>query len=139
MYDLPRDENWAWKAICRLKPLSIAPGEEEVLWDEEGKGWIFNAISAVNSKKARVRLDVYADGIVEVDTTPEELYNMGFLGVGNGQFLVSRYDDVNNYYVVQYVPHTFGVPFRGRNRCAIINDTDSDIIVYFFSAWLIIM
>lgn len=140
MYDFPRNVDWKWKPVRRLKPFTLSPRGEETLWDEPGAGWLFWAMFSANSPKLELKLDVYADEVVDVDTTIEQLYNMGFIGVGQGQFLVSRYDDTNNVYVVQYSPHAFGVPFRGRNSFKLLNPTNDTVItVHFFYGWLILL
>ena len=138
-YDFPKRTDWKWDRVYR-EGFILAPGDKEVLWDRKDAGWLYWFMAMCNSPHLKFKVDLYADGLVDVETSIEELENIGFIGTGSGKFLVTRYDANNNLYVIQYTPlNGLGVPFRGRNIGVIMNETSDPITIYKVYGWLIIL
>lgn len=133
----PASHKWHWLPL-RKRNLTIGPGKTYELWDESGNGWIYYAMFSANSPDLQVLIDVYADRVLDLAFSFNDLYNDGNINVGQGYFNLTRYDTTNNVYVMQYAPIGLGVPFRGRNTCKLRNPTTSTITVNSF-AWLIIL
>ena len=88
----------------------------------------------------RIRVDLMADGKLELDISPRDLYELGTVGTNPGLITLYRYDTANNVYVVGYAPQGgLGVPFRGKASAAIYNPSNSDATIRFMNAWLIIL
>jgi len=134
----PKEVDWEWYPV-REENITLSPGEEEEIWNEEFDGWIYWAMLSANSPYISLALDIYGNRRLDLIVDIATLYNLGFKGLGQGYFNVIRYDTTNNVYVVAYAPTGLGIPFRGKNVCKIKNIGTSDAVVTLFQAWLIIL
>jgi len=135
-FDLPRREDWYWEPVKYTNRV-VEPGEEWAMWDKKGNGWLHYALIAVNNPDAKLILDVRADKKIDLKLTFRELVELGNIGLGAGYFNVTEFRE--NYCVVQYTPGFPGLPFRGKNYCAVRNDLDEPIVVLLVQAWLIML
>ena len=134
----PVNREWRWYPV-RITNRTIAPGDTLTLWDEKGSGWLYYALARVDNPNVTLKADLQADGYLEIIMNIQELHDMGLVGLGQGTITVTKYDDVNNDYVVTFSPIGYGVPFRGKNRCVLYNPTTSSVTLKLFYGWLIIL
>ena len=132
----PINPNWKWTMI-KLKDFTIPPKSKHIVWDMDGSGWVYTVVMRCNSPKTVMRIDVQADGLLEIETDVESLRDMGLVIPQNGQITVTNYDDTNNDYTVVFFPAGWGVPFRGMNRGTIYNPTESEIKIKLLDVWIL--
>ena len=132
----PVNRNWTWYPI-RLTNRTIEPGKRLKLIDVDFSGWIYWLTIWTDSPDATIVFDLHSDTSNEYEIKISDLKEMGALNIGQGFFNLLRYDDTNDEYVVAFLPVTFGIPFRGGNRCYLENPTTGSITLKVFRAWLI--
>ena len=116
----PKVEEWYWDPAVK-RGVTLGPRESVEIIDKRGSGWLHTAILWTDNPYATLKVELYTNTILTFDLTIEEVYQLGFYGLGLGQFSVTRYDDTNNVYVMSYVPISYGAPFRNRIRVEVKN------------------
>lgn len=133
----PKVKEWYWDPAVK-RGVTLGPRESVEIMDKRGSGWLHTAILWTDNPYATLKVELYTNTILTFDLTIESVYQLGFYGLGLGQFTVTRYDDTNNVYVMSYVPISYGAPFRNRIRVEVKNPLPtSDIIVNFAEAVLL--
>jgi len=136
----PRRRDWRWHVEYKANEV-LPPNTEKTLLDIDAAGWFYYAIFWVNDPDVHVKLDLRADGKVEIDVTPRMLYeDMGALSRAQG-FGVINYDPANNNYVLEFGPGIAGtpIPFRGKARASVYNPKPTEARIVFYQVWLILL
>jgi len=134
----PLNKYWYWYPV-RKTNRTVRSRERLKLIDVRESGWIFWLTLWVDNPDATLVLDLHSDTSNEYEISVRDLKDMGMLNIGQGFFNLLRYDDTNNEYVISFFPATFGIPFRGGNRCYLYNPTGADITLKAFHSWLILL
>lgn len=135
----PASDLWRWE-VYRQNNYVLGPGKEWTIWDRSASGWLYYVILMTDNPDTRLQVDLHADGRLEIDVSPRDLYELGAVGTNPGIITLYRYDSTNNVYVIGYAPQGgLGVPFRSRAVARIVNPSNTPATIKFLEAWLIIL
>jgi len=134
----PRDRQWYWEPAVK-KSRTLKPGESIEIMNKRGSGWLYSAILWTDSPYATLKVELYTRSVLTFDLPIESVYQLGFYGLGLGQFTVTRYDDTNNVYVMSYVPISYGAPFRDRIKVEVYNPLPAGNITLNFAEAVLVM
>jgi len=137
-YLFPATLVWEYYPLIRHKEV-ILPGEKLVLYDRIASGWLFYAFGVCNDPDLIFCIDIYGEGAVEIRLSPRRMYELGHTQPNIKGFWLSRYDDVEKVYVVNYTPQGLGAPFREYNKFWLENPTDRAILLEYLFGILILL
>ena len=132
----PLSERWKWYPIIQ-SARKISPGARYVVWDRSSSGWIYFVSVEADNPDLTIVIELLSQNRVELAISFRSLYNQGLVGLSQGLITVTRYSDEDKEYFMVYSPIGFGVPFRDRCRCSVLNPTRDTITLKSFITWLI--
>ena len=121
----PRSPEWYWYPAVKGNR-SLTPRDTLEVVDTTGSGWLHSLVLKTTDPVATLRLTAYTGTQLPVDLSINDVYQLGFYGLGLGQFTVSRYDTTTGVYVLSYVPSGYGLPFRDRIKIEVFNPSTTD-------------
>jgi len=135
----PALPGWRWEPVTQTR-LRIPARARKTLWDRSGCGWLYYVFMVLDNPDVLLCLDLYADGRVEIRVSPRMLYEWGAIGSNPGVITLYKYDETSNVYAIGYAPQgALGVPFRGRIRAWLENNTPRESRVDVLEAWIIML
>ena len=87
----------------RYDNVLLLPGRS-IEWKAPSDGWLIFTIGVCNQKHATITHNIW---VKETSFSPYLAYTYGFTQESNTHVFCSKYDEVNNFYVLVYAPRPF--------------------------------
>ena len=121
---MPPLSGFRWVVIRRENQL-LLPRRTVTLFDHSGSGYFVFAYLETDTPELEIVVDVESDGSIDIDLSPQKLYNVGATAPSPGSAYLTRYDEdctENCKYIAMYTPATW-LPFSKRSVARIYNPT----------------
>ncbi len=137
--DFPNSDKWGWKSVILDSKIVLANSKISI-YNEVGNGYIYYIWIYSNNPLLSWIAEYDANGSTRLATDFATEYALG--GVQSmGGFRITKYDDVNSIYTMEFSPGIFGglgLPFRGRSNFFLSNPTSSSITFAIYASLIMV-
>ncbi len=137
--DFANSNKWSWKSVIRNDSVVLANSRIPI-FKEVGNGYIYYTWIYSDNPLLSWIVEYNADGSTQLNTDFATEYALGG-AQSMGGFRITKYDDVNTIYTMEFSPGIFGfpgLPFRDGVSLFLNNPTSSTISFAIYASLIMV-